>query len=78
MLDEKDERLGENAVVRHRVCSLLGLHEAHHGIHVGNVHQNCDLLRVVRTNERTDVGDPNGPKTSSLEIDALKMPPYAS
>jgi hypothetical protein len=29
LLDEKDERLGENAVVRHRVCSLLRLHRAH-------------------------------------------------
>ena len=38
LFDQQDERFGENAVVGHRICSVLRLHEAHHRVHVGNVH----------------------------------------
>jgi hypothetical protein len=42
----------------HGLGRFLALHGCHEGIKVGNVHENGDLRRVLRIDERSDVGDP--------------------
>ena len=61
-LDEDHQGFGQHAVIRHRVGHRLGLHRSHDGIHVGNVHEYRHPGRVLRVDERPDVGDPEGPE----------------
>src|SRR6266511_5832649 len=61
-LDENHQALGHHAVMRHGLGSRPGLHRAHDGVHVGNVHKHCYSGRVLRVDERADVGDAEGAK----------------
>lgn len=61
-LDENHQALGHHAVMRHGLGSRPGLHRAHDGVHVGNVHEHRNSDRVLRVDERPDVGDAEGAK----------------
>src|SRR5215212_676131 len=43
--------------MRHRVTGSLGLHRGHQRLHVGNVHHQPDPRRVLRSDERPNVGN---------------------
>jgi hypothetical protein len=64
-LDENHQALGHHAVICHGLGSRLGLHRAHYGVHVGNVHEQCNSGRVLRVDERRMFVTPRGPKNSS-------------
>src|SRR5579864_1284439 len=61
-LDEDYQRFGQDAVVRHRICRLFGLHRTHESIHVCNVHENSNPSPVLWVNKRPNVRDAEGPK----------------
>src|SRR5665213_519752 len=57
-LDEDHQGLRQHAVVRHRLAHRgVVLHRLHHDVQVCDVHQDSDLGRVLRIDERADVRD---------------------
>ena len=61
-LHEDHEGFGQDAVVLHRLRRPLSLHGGRESVHVGNVHEQCNVGRVLRVDERPDVGDTERPK----------------
>src|SRR3954454_17694310 len=57
LLDEYHERLWQHAVVVHRLGHRRGLHSAHDGVHVGNVHEHRNAGSILWVHEGTDVRD---------------------
>lgn len=56
-LDEDDKRLGQYAVMRHRLGSRLGAHQCFERLHVRNVHHHRHVGRVLRIHKFPDVRD---------------------
>ena len=56
-LDQDDDRLGHYAVVSHCFGRGGRLHDGIQRVHVRHVHHQSHPLRVLRIEERPDVGD---------------------
>src|SRR5215218_1047599 len=60
--DEHDKRVGPDTVLRHGGGRLLGLERRHDTVHVRDLHQQGDALRVVRIHELADPGHAQRPE----------------
>src|SRR4051794_34703719 len=61
-LDEEHQRLGQDAVIGHRLAHRRVLHRGHEPIHVRYIHEHRDLRGLLRVDEGPDVGDAERPE----------------